>query len=265
MLDALRTAAGTWVAKGLLALLVVSFAIWGITGRMISGLGSPSVIEVGRTSVSMKDYRLAYDRQVMILSQQFGQRLTREQAQALGIDQQVLGQLVSGALLDEQARQMGLGVSNQRIGELILTDPIFRGQSSPQRLDALLRELGMRRADLWHHRPPVAVRQQIGDAISDGMKAPDAFLQAYALYTGEDRTVDYVVVPRSAVEPIDEPAESALKTWFEEKKQTYAAPEYRKISYITLDPEALADPSSIGDDQVKKDYEAHLDRSEEQR
>jgi peptidyl-prolyl cis-trans isomerase D len=246
------------VAKGLLALLVVSFAIWGITGRMISGLGSPSVIQVGRTSVSMKDYRLAYDRQVMILSQQFGQRLTREQAQALGIDQQVLAQLVSGALLDEQARQMRLGVSDRRIGDLIKTDPIFAGQYSPQRLDELLRQLGMTRTEFWDNRHQVAVRQQITEAISDGMKAPDAFLQAYALYQGEDRTVDYVVVPRSAVEPIEEPAESALKTWFEEKKQTYAAPEYRKIAYITLDPEALADPSSIGDEQVKKDYDTHI-------
>ena len=78
MLEALRSAAGTWVAKGLLALLVVSFAIWGISGRMISGLGSPHVIEVGGTTVSMKEFRLAYDRQVQLLSQQFGTRLSRE-------------------------------------------------------------------------------------------------------------------------------------------------------------------------------------------
>ena len=46
------------------------------------------------------------------------------------------------------------------------------------------------------------------------------------------------------VEPIEEPAEAALKSWFEEHKATYAAPEYRKISYIKLDPEAIADTSS---------------------
>ena len=49
------------------------------------------------------------------MSQQFGTRLTREQAMALGIDQQVLAQLVSGAVLDEQARKLGLGVSKDRI------------------------------------------------------------------------------------------------------------------------------------------------------
>ena len=95
MLDALRKAAGTWVAKLLLAVLVVSFAIWGISGQMMTGLGSQHVIEVGGTTVSMNEFRLAYDRQVQMLSQQFGTRLTREQAQALGIDQQVLGQLAA--------------------------------------------------------------------------------------------------------------------------------------------------------------------------
>ena len=37
MLDSLRKAAGTWVAKLLLVLLVLSFAVWGISGSMMSG------------------------------------------------------------------------------------------------------------------------------------------------------------------------------------------------------------------------------------
>jgi peptidyl-prolyl cis-trans isomerase D len=261
MLDALRRAAGTWVAKALLAILVVSFAIWGISGQMITGFGSSHVIEVGGTSVSTTDYRLAYDRQIRILSQQFGTRLTREQAQALGIDQQVLGQLVAGAVLDEQARQLGLGVSKDRLAQLAREDPAFRGPDGKfdlQVFDAVLREIGMSGEDYLRNRQQVAVRQQIVEAISDGLAAPDAFLQAFALYRGEDRTVDYVVMPRSLVEPIEEPADSALKTWFDEKKADYAAPEYRKIAYIKLDPEAIADPSSISDEQVKKDYETHL-------
>lgn len=261
MLDALRTAAGTWVAKLLLFMLVVSFAIWGISGRMIEGLGSPHVIEAGGTTVSQKDYRLAYDRQVQIFSQQFGTQLTRDQAKALGIDQQVLGQLVAGAVLDEQARKLGLGVSKDRLAQLAREDPAFQGPGGTfdrNRFDAILRQVGMSAEDYLRNREQVAVRQQIVEAVSDGLKAPDAFLEAVALYRGEDRTVEYLSLPRSLVEPLEEPAESALKTWFDEHKATYAAPEYRKISYIKLDPEALADPSSISDEQARKDYEQHI-------
>lgn len=261
MLDALRKAAGTWVAKLLLAVLVVSFAIWGISGQMMSGLGSQHVIEVGGTTVSMNEFRLAYDRQVQMLSQQFGTRLTREQAQALGIDQQVLGQLAAQAVLNEQARRLQLGVSQDKLRQIAHDDPSFQGADGKfdrERFEGILRQVGMTADQYLASTRQAAMREQITEAISDGMKAPDAFLRAYSLYQGEDRTVDYVVVARSLVEPIDEPAEPALKAWFEEKKKTYAAPEYRKIAFIKLDAEALADPSSISDEQVEKDYDQHI-------
>ena len=263
MLDTLRKAAGTWVAKLLLFMLVISFAIWGISGQMIGGFGSSHVITAGGTTVSLKDYRLAYDRQVQIMSQQFGVRLTREQAVAFGIDQQVLAQLVAGAVLDEQARKLRLGLSKDRLAQLAREDPAFNGPSGTfdrQQFEQVLRQVGMTPEDYLRNRQQVAVRQQIVEAISDGLDAPDAFLQAVALYRGEDRTIDYVAVPRTLVEPIEAPGESVLKAWFEERKATYAAPEYRKIAYIKLDPEALADLSAISDEQVKKDYGEHIAR-----
>lgn len=261
MLEALRKAAGTWVAKGLLFLLVMSFAIWGIESRMVQGLGSPDVIEAGGTAVSQKDYRLAYDRQVQIYSRQFGTRLTRDQAKALGIDQQVLGQLVAGAVLDEQARKMALGVSKDRLAELAREDPAFQGPGGTfdrRQFESVLQQVGMTAEDYLRNRKQVAVRQQIVEAVSDGIEAPNAFLEAVALYRGEDRTVDYISLPHSLVEPIEEPAASALQTWFDDRKATYAAPEYRKIAYIKLDPEALADISSITDEQVRKDYDTRI-------
>lgn len=126
MLTLLRNAAGTWVAKLLLILLVLSFAVWGISGQITSGFGS-HVVSVGKTRVSINEFRLAYDRQVSQFSQQFGRQITREQAQAFGIDQMVLSQLVAGAVLDEQAREMRLGLSRDRLAALTAEDPAFRG------------------------------------------------------------------------------------------------------------------------------------------
>ncbi len=263
MLDALRNAAGTWVAKLLLILLVVSFAVWGISGQISGGFGGSKVVTVGGTSVSIKDYRLAYDRQLSILSQQLGQRISREQATAFGIDQQVLAQLVAGAVLDEQARKLGLGLSKDRLAALTREDPAFQGSDGKfnrQQFDYVLREVGMTAEDYLRNRQQVAIRQQIVEAVSDGLDAPAAFLSAVALYRGEDRTADYVVLPRSLVEPIETPPDADLAAWFEERKASYAAPEYRKIAYIKLEAEDIADPSAISEEQVAKDYEANKAR-----
>lgn len=262
MLDALRRAAGTWVAKLLMILLVVSFAAWGITGSIQGGLGT-SVVTAGDTSVSALDYRLAYDRQVSVLSQQFGQRLTREQAAAFGIDDQVLAQLIAGAVLDEQARELRLGVSKDRIAALTAEDPAFRGPDGRfdrQAFQYVLSQVGMKPEDYFRNRGQVAVRQQVTEAITDGLKAPATFLKAVALYRGEDRTAEYLVLPKGLVEPMEEPAEAALTAWFEARKADYAAPEYRKLAYVKMEPEDLADESAVTDEQVMADYERNKAR-----
>ncbi|MER9302273.1 SurA N-terminal domain-containing protein [Mesorhizobium sp. M0293] len=258
MLGILRSAAGTWVAKGLLVLLVLSFLVWGVSGRLMGGLaGHDSVITAGGTKVSINEYRLAYDRQLAVMSQQFGQRLSHEQAKALGVDNQVLAQLVSGAVLDEQARKLGLGLSKDRLAELTREDPAFKGpggQFDRRTFEYMLQQIGMRPADYLKNRAQVAVRQQIVEAVSDGLKAPDTFFKAVALYRGEDRTIDYLTLPKALVEPIAPPSDSVLSTYFEANKKTYAAPEYRKFSYVRLEPVDIMDTTAVTDSQVSDDY-----------
>ncbi|UDL90368.1 SurA N-terminal domain-containing protein [Mesorhizobium sp. PAMC28654] len=264
MLGTLRNAAGTWVAKTLLSLLVVSFLAWGISGRLMGGFaGHDSVITAGGTKVSINEYRLAYDRQLSVLSQQFGQRITQVQAKALGIDNQVLAQLVSGAVLDEQARKLGLGLSKDRLAELTREDPAFKGPGGTfdrKTFEYLLRQVGMRPEDYLKNRAQVAVRQQIVEAVSDGLKAPDTFFKAVALYRGEDRTIDYLTLPKALVEPVEAPSDSVLSAYFDTNKKAYAAPEYRKFSYVRLEPVDIMDVSSVTDAQVSDDYNKNKGR-----
>lgn len=264
MLGILRNAAGTWVAKTLLSLLVVSFLAWGISGRLMGGFaGHDSVITAGGTKVSINEYRLAYDRQLSVMSQQFGQRITHEQAKALGIDNQVLAQLVSGAVLDEQARKLGLGLSKDRLAELTREDPAFKGPGGTfdrRTFEYLLREVGMRPEDYLKNRAQVAVRQQIVEAVSDGLKAPDTFFKAVALYRGEDRTIDYLTLPKALVEPAEAPSDSVLSAYFDANKKAYAAPEYRKFSYVRLEPVDIMDVTSVTDAQVSDDYNKNKGR-----
>ena len=118
----------------------------------------------------------------------------------------------------------------------------------------------MREEDYFRNQEQVAVRQQVVEAVSDGIKAPDAFLRASALYRGEDRTVEYLVLPSLLVQPIEEPAPDTLAAWFEQRRAQYAAPEFRKIRYLRLNPDDIADESSVSDEDVRKDYEANRDR-----
>lgn len=263
MLDSLRNVAQTWVVKVLMGLLVISFAGWGVSSTILGVVSGGAAIRAGHSEVSPVDYRLAYDRQLAALSQQFGQRLTREQADAIGIGHQVQAQLVAGVVLDEQARTMSLGLSKDRLAQLTAEDPAFRGPDgrfSPAQFDNVLRNAGMTPQNYLDNRTQVARRQQIVEAVADGIKVPDTLLKAIALYKGESRTIDYVAMPADFIKDVADPSDAELKTYFEANKQAYGAPQYRKVTYVKLEPKDITDPAAVTADEIKAEYDRNIAR-----
>ncbi|GGD25172.1 SurA N-terminal domain-containing protein [Aureimonas glaciei] len=258
MMNSLRKSVSGGAAKVLLGVVVVAFVVTGFSG-FFDGGSSNAVIAAGDTEVTTQDYRLAYRQAEVQLSQQLRRRPTREEAIENGIDQRVLSQLVAEAVLDEQGRALGLGMSEDRLAQLIAEDPSFHDQAgrfSRATFRDLLGNVGMTENDFIRNREEAAVRSQIVDAVAEGASAPNLVMQAFGLYDGERRTADYLTIPASAVEPIAEPAEDALQTYFEANKQRYAAPEYRGLEYATLTPEAIADPAKVTEAQIQEAYAA---------
>ena len=66
MLNSLRNASRSWVAKALLLLLVASFAVWGVSTSLVT-TDANTVLTVGDQEVSTQEFALAYQRQVSAL------------------------------------------------------------------------------------------------------------------------------------------------------------------------------------------------------
>ena len=263
MLDSLRAATQTWIAKLLLGMLVLSFAAWGIADIFREDMSGSAVLSAGKSEVSAVEYRFAYEQQMMRLSQQFQQRLTKEQAQALGVESQVISQLAAGVVLDEEARQMNLGITKDGIARLVAEDPSFHdasGRFSPAQFDAVMRQSNIRAQDYLDSRTQVARRQQIVEAVTDGMSVPDTLLKALALYEGESRDLDYITIQPEKAADIAAPSDDALKAYFEANKAQYAAPEYRKLTYVKLEPSDIADPSQVTPEEISDYYEKNQSR-----
>ncbi len=261
MLETLRVAAKTWVAKGLLLLLVASFAIWGVSRTIMHDM-SNSVITVGDQNVTAGEFRLAYQRQVANISRQFGTQLTPDQARAFGIDQQVFAQLVAGAALDQLSQDMHLGLSEDRLAQLIAEDPAFHavnGQFDRQLFTTRLRNANLNENDYIKERSKVAVRAQIVDAVSDGFTPPATLVDALKHYRNESRGIDYLLLSSANIDPVKAPTDEVLTAWFDTVKSRYRAPEYRKFTYVKLEPADIANPEGITDDEIKADFEKRKD------
>lgn len=258
MLGSLRDAAKTWVAKLLLLLLILSFAVWGVSGQILGGGGGNVVMEAGESTITAQQYRLAYERTVRANSEQFGTRLTREQARLLGIEEAVRARMVGTVVLDEQARAMGLGLTEDRLAEAISQD--FGGNLSGDQIRFVLRDIGMRPADYVRDREREAVRQQIVEAVADGVAMPDVFLDALHRYQGQTRDVSFIEIDAAAIAPPGAPTEAELAAFFEDNRADYRAPEYRSIQYVLLTAEQIADPAAIDMATVRAEYDGNRAR-----
>lgn len=262
MMDLLRRGAQTWIAKLFFVLLVGSFGVWGISSSLVSSTPN-AVVTVGDQSVGVSEFRLAYERQLALMSRQLGTRLTTEQARAFGVDRQVYAQLAAGAALDELADKMNLGLSEERLAKIIAEEPAFRapnGQFDRTVFANALRNAGLNEEDYIKSQSKVAVRSQIVDAVANGFEPPAALTDALQEYQNQVRDVDYIVLSPGNIDPVAKPTDEELATWFEKHKASYRAPEYRSFTYLKLEPSDIMDLSAVAESEVKADYEKNKDR-----
>ena len=88
MLDALRRGSTGMVAKALFAILVISFAIWGI-GPVFRNFGRGALAKVGSHEIRVEDFQRSLQNELRAISRQTGRHITPEQARAAGINQRV--------------------------------------------------------------------------------------------------------------------------------------------------------------------------------
>ncbi len=262
MLEFLRSSVSGWVAKIFIGLLVISFGVWGIADVFRNNTGGAAV-SAGETKVTAYDYSLVYRRALDAMSRQFGTLLTREQARALGLDARVMGEVISSAVLDENARILNLGLSGETLARLIGEDPTFRGidgNFSRERFQLAVRSAQMREEDYIKGRNRVAVRNQIFEATANGDILPKSFFQAAALYTNEERKFNYLVLDEKNLAIDPKPQAADIEKYFNDNTKVYQAPEYRKLAILKVEPADIVDGIDIDAETVKQDYDSRKDR-----
>lgn len=266
MLRGIRKASSNWVGKTIMAVvmgvLIVSFAIWGIAD-IFRGGGQAALAKVGSTQISSEQFRQLYTERLQQISQQIGRPLTMDQARALGLDRQVLQQVVSDAVLDEDARRLGLSLSDAEVMRSIVDDPRFRGTNGsfdPTRFNVLIRQIGMNEQRYIAEQRKLSLRQQIAQSVSSGVEASKTLVAALVRFRDEERTIEYVKLDAAQAGAIEPPSPEALASYFEEHKLQFRAPEYRKISFAVATPDDLAKWTDVSDEEARKTYEADREK-----
>lgn len=262
MMDALRKSATGWVAKVLIGLLVLSFAVWGVAD-IFTGYRGTDVAQVGETPITIEEYRSALQREIQQTSRQVGTYLTMDQARSFGLDTRVLGRMMAEAALDDEARQRGLGVSDAIVADSIRLDPSFQtpgGQFDRTYFEQLLRSQGYSEPYFVFLQRKILMRQMIADAVGGGIEPPLVLEKAVDRYRNETRSAEFIVITPAMAGTVPEPTEEELRTFFDDNKTEFRAPEYRKLSVLVIDAADLADNIEVPVEDLQASYDANPGR-----
>ena len=263
MLEGMRRASKNWLGKILVGILftflILSFAVWGI-GDIFRGFGVGTVAKVGETDITTEAYRQAYQSQLQNLQREARRAITNDEARAAGLDRTVLRRLLSEATLDQRAKEMGLAMADRDIAQAIVNDPSFVGPTGKferQRFNDALREAGYPNEQRFLLEQRLNyLRRELALSLAGETPVPQVLLEAAHRYGAETRAVEYMTLPESFAGEIPEPTEEALKTFFEQRKQGFRAPEYRTVTFLAVTPGSVSDPSKISDEDARRTYEA---------
>lgn len=265
MLRGIHKASSTWLGKAVMGVimgfLILSFAIWGI-GDIFRGFGANSVAKIGGTEISIEQFRQFYTDKLQQLGQQLRRPITPDQARGLGLDQRFLGQMLAEAALDEEARNLRLGLSEKAIAERIMTDPNFKGlngQFDRGRFEQIIRNAGFSEQRYVAEQRNVLLRRQIAQSVSGELPVPKTMLDAVNRYQNERRSIEYVLLGEAQAGTIPPPSDDELAQYFEARKVAFRAPEYRKVTLLSLTPAELAKPDAISDADAKALYDQRKD------
>lgn len=266
MLQSIRNASQHWLGKVVLTViftfLIAGVAIFGVE-EFFRGGSSSTVATVGKTPISAEEVRTAYQNQLQRYQAQLKRTLTPDQARSLGLERQVLSQLITEAALDQKTTDLGLAVSDAAVLRAIQDEPSFKnanGTFDRTLFYQTLQRAGLNEAMFVREQRSVIARLQLADAIVAELPVPQAIREAVHRYSTERRSAAVLTLAPSAAGEIPAPSEEELSAYYDNNKASFRAPEYRSLNLLVLDPTAMAKPEAVSEEEARKVYEANRNR-----
>ncbi len=261
MLETIRKNVAGIFAKILIALLVLSFAVWGVAD-VITGVGRNVVASVGGNDIGAEEFRQEYQQQLGAMSRQFGRHLTPTQARAFGIENRVLETMIGARAVDNHAKELDLSITPKALEDSVRKDPLFQGndgQFDPQRLQNILYRIGSTEEYFLNSRRQDTIREQLTSSMLENVAVPKVLSDLIRTYRGEERIIQYFSIDPAKSVKIGEPAETDLRKTYDDNKARFMTPETRQIEALMITAKEATKNLKFTDDVLKEEYEKRKD------
>ena len=241
-----------------LSLAVLAMVGFGLTGLFSQSI-SASVATVGKVEVAADDYFRGIQNEIASVSQQVGTQLTIDQALLFGLDRTVLQRLITRAAYKNETQRLGVSVGDLTVKNTLLANPGFQGMTGTFDEDVYkdaIRRSGMSPSEYEGLIRADASQLLIRSAVSSGVNLPEEATLAIFDYIGESRGFTYARVGVNNIAgAVPAPTDAELTAYYEANPETFTQPLTRKITYVSMTPESVAETLDVSEDRIASLYE----------
>ena len=126
MLETIRQLQQTWLAKLILALITVPFALWGIESYVRSDPKLDSIAKVGKVEITQNEFNEAVRNQLEQFKRQFGGQVDASIMDTPEMRKSMLDSLIDQKLFAQVSETSGVKVSDAALRDKIATEAPFR-------------------------------------------------------------------------------------------------------------------------------------------
>ncbi|MHC1698560.1 MAG: SurA N-terminal domain-containing protein [Geobacteraceae bacterium] len=265
MLGIMRKYKQSIIIKIVFSVIVLSFVgtIFLIWGKGEEGLNSSSyAVKVNGEKISYDEYVKNYERAKDSLQQIYGQPVTPEIEKLLNLRKSTLDNMISSALIRQEAKRMGIKVSDDELVDAIAKMPYFQKDGA---FDKNLYDQVLKMNHVTTTNFENSVRQDIaiakaGKSVADKVTLSEQDLLEYFKKTNDKVELQYVSFSPTEVRGSVTATEQELTAYLQQHEKEFKTKEEIKLDYLLLNPAKLMPTLTISSGEVQTYYQKNIDR-----
>ncbi|MGE3841777.1 MAG: peptidyl-prolyl cis-trans isomerase [Vicinamibacterales bacterium] len=256
--------------KWVLALVVLAFIVFYIPDFLgVSQTGVPmatdNVAEVEGRPIRAVEFTRAYNTQLQAYRNQFGGQMSDSLLKQMGLDRQILQQLVDERASLAEADRLGITATDAEVRERILTFPGLQENNQFIGEERYRQVLAMQ-------NPPLTVRdfednvrqsiviEKLRVALTGWISVSEADIDNEFRRRNEKVNLQIVTFAPDKFREGLQATDQELSQYFDAHKADFQIGERRKIRYVLIDPQKLRERVTVTPRDVESYYNTNIDQ-----
>ena len=230
-----------------------------------TGAVTDVLAQVGDQEITVGEFQTLYRRQLQSYQVQSGGEITSELLRSMGIDRQLLQQVIDEYAALQEATRLGVTVSDAEVRETIVSLPAFQQDGQFIGEAAYLQMLRLQQPPMTPAEFEENVRrslmlQRLQAAVTDWITVSDEDVEREHVRRNERVRLGALAFRADDFRENLEATEEDVAALFEQNANDYLMPEKRRLRFVLIDVPALKAAFTPSGAEIQSYYDNNLDR-----